>query len=197
LSSQAKKKSSGIKRTKIPLEVRIAVLTEAGYRCGNPTCPNILALDLHHMAQVSEGGGNVLENLLALCLNCHGLYHRGTIAKASIYAWKSVLVSLTRAFDVVAIDQLKFLSKPEVDELRVTGDGVLGFTRLIGAGLATFELTAQNGPLFNYSVTLTPTGKQLFSAWVSGNRTAVELALGAGLSETDGSTSEPQPKKGK
>ena len=196
MAKSANKKNSGIKRTKIPLDVRIAVLTEAGYRCGNPTCPNILALDLHHMAQVSEGGGNVLENLLALCLNCHGLYHRGTIAKESIYAWKSVLVSLTRAFDVEAIDQLKFLSKPEVDELRVDGSGVLSFARLIGAGLATFKLTLQNGPLFNYSISLTPTGKQLVSAWASGDRAAVKQALAGGLSQNNGSADKSASQKG-
>lgn len=130
------------------------------------------------MVQVSEGGGNVPENLLALCLNCHGLYHRGTIEKESIYVWKSILVSLTRAFDVGALDQLMFLNKPEIDKLRVTGDGVLGFMRLISAGLASFELKLQNGPLFIYSVNLTFAGKQLVSAWSSGNRAAVDAVLG-------------------
>jgi hypothetical protein len=177
LSKPAKKKSSR-KRTHIPLDVRVAVLTEAGYKCGSPRCHGILALDLHHIVQVSEGGGNVLENLLALCLNCHGLYHRGTISRESIYVWKSTLVSLLRAFDLVALDQLLFLNKPEVERSQVTGDGVLGFMRLVSAGLATFELTLQNGPLFTYSVSLTPTGKQLVSAWSFGDRNAVAKVLG-------------------
>jgi hypothetical protein len=177
LAKPAKKKSSRAKRTTIPLDVRAAVLTEAGYRCAVPTCRGILALDIHHMVQVSEGGGNVVGNLLALCLNCHGLYHRGTISKESIYVWKSVLVSLTRAFDVIALDQLVFLGKPETNDLRVSGDGILGFARLISAGLTTFELYRENGPLFVYTVSLTPSGKQLVSAWLSGNRAAVEKAI--------------------
>jgi hypothetical protein len=80
------------------------VLIEAGYRCGVPTCRNILAIDLHHMEEVREGGGNQAANLLALCPNCHALYHRGTIPKEAIYAWKQVLVSLSAAFDLKTID---------------------------------------------------------------------------------------------
>src|SRR5205807_407372 len=134
-----------IRRRALPQSTSLAVLTEAGYRCAVPTCRNILALDLHHMVQVSESGGNVVDNLLALCPTCHALYHRGTIKRESIYTWKALLVSLTRAFDVFALDQLLFLNKPEVNDLRVSGDGVLGFARLVSAGLATFQLVLQNG----------------------------------------------------
>jgi len=174
-----KKKSSKPKRDNIPLKVRVKVLTEAGYRCGVPTCRWILALDIHHMVEVAAGGGDVPENLLPLCPNCHALFHRGIIKRDSIYAWKALLVSLTRAFDVFALDQLLFLEKPAIAKLRVSGDGVLEFARLIGAGLATFELESQNGPLLLYSVNLTTSGKQLVSAWCSGNREAVKKVLGA------------------
>jgi hypothetical protein len=131
------------------------------------------------MVQVSYNGGNVPENLLPLCPTCHALYHRGTIKRESIYLWKGLLVSLTRAFDVFALDQLLFLNKPESDTLQVTGDGVLGFVRLISAGLANFELKAQNGPLLLYSINLTQPGRQLVSAWSTGDRAAVARALGS------------------
>jgi len=165
------------RRKLIPQDVKVTVLTEAGYRCAVPTCRGILALDLHHMVEVAAGGGNIAENLLPLCPTCHALYHRGTIKRESIYAWKAVLVSLTRAFDVVALDQLLLLGKPETANLRVSGDGVLTFARLIGAGLASFRLTIQNGPLLVYAVYLTEKGMQLLSAWTSGDRAAVEGAL--------------------
>jgi predicted restriction endonuclease len=77
--------------------VAVAVLTEAGYRCAVPTCRSILAIDLHHMEEVSEGGANAPGNLLALCPTCHALYHRGAIQRESIYTWKSILVSLSHA----------------------------------------------------------------------------------------------------
>ncbi len=165
------------KRKKIPFDVSIAVLTEAGYRCAVPTCRTILALDLHHMVEVHAGGGDVVENLLPLCPTCHALFHRGTINRQSIYAWKSLLISLTKAFDIFALDQLMFLTKPECAKLRVSGDGVLGFARLIAAGLASFSIAAQNGPLTYYSINLTNSGQQLVAAWSSGDRKAVQKVL--------------------
>jgi hypothetical protein len=173
----APSKKKGKSRKAIPFDVKIAVLTEAGYKCGVPNCRNVLALDLHHMEHVSEGGEDVLENLLALCSYCHDLYHRGEIKRESIFAWKSMLVSLTRAFDVAALDQLLFLNKPESASLLVSGDGVLSFARLIAGGLATFDLKLQNGPTVLYSISLTTSGKQLVSAWSKGDRKAVKKAL--------------------
>ncbi len=89
-------------RKKVPQKIVVAVLTEAGYRCAVPTCRTILAIDLHHMLEVSEGGGNEQGNLLPLCPTCHALYHRGEIKRESIYTWKSVLISLSQAFDLAA-----------------------------------------------------------------------------------------------
>jgi HNH endonuclease len=165
-------------RKKVPHNVTVAVLTEAGYRCAVPTCRTILAIDLHHMVEVAEGGGNEPSNLLALCPTCHALFHRGEIHRDSIYTWKSVLISLSQAFDLAALDQLLFLYRPEAANLRVSGDGVLQFSRLVAAGLATFQLVLANGPLLLYSVTLTPRGVLLISAWLRGDRKAVGEALG-------------------
>ena len=159
----------GPKRKAVPHHIVLQVLTEAGYKCGNPVCRNILAIDIHHMVEVSKGGGNTLANLLAL---------RGTILVESIYAWKLVLVSLGHAFDTAAIDDLLFLKATQASELRVSGDGVLKFSRLIGACMAEFKLAMQNGPLLLYQVGLTTRGNQLVDAWRSENREAVRLALG-------------------
>ncbi len=168
----------GEKRKAVPHHIVLQVLTEAGYKCGNPVCRNVLAIDIHHMEEVSKGGGNTLANLLALCSYCHDLYHRGTILIESIYAWKLVLVSLSHAFDSPTIDDLLFLKAPQTSELLVSGDGVLKFSRLIGSGMAEFKLAMQNGPLILYRVGLTQRGHQLVDAWRSGNREAVRLALG-------------------
>jgi hypothetical protein len=100
-----------MKRTAIPLEVKIQVLTESGYRCAVPTCRNILALDLHHIVEVKDEGPNDASNLLALCPTCHALYTRGTISKEAIYAWKTMLVALSHAFDQESISNLLFLDK--------------------------------------------------------------------------------------
>ena len=47
---------------------------EAGYKCGNPTCRNVITLELHHIEYVSDGGGDDPSNLLVLCPYCHSEY---------------------------------------------------------------------------------------------------------------------------
>jgi HNH endonuclease len=164
-------------RTAVPHEVAVAVLVESGYRCAVPTCRTILAIDPQHIIEISEGSGYAANNLLALCPTCHALYHSGVIRRDSLYTWKSVLVSMIQAFDVATADHLLFLNRPEAKSLRVSGDGVLQFSRLISAGLATFGVAMQNGPLILYWVTLTNKGKSLVDAWTSGNREAVARAM--------------------
>lgn len=180
-------------------DIRIQVLTEAGFRCAVPQCRNILALDMHHMEEVSTGGGDEATNLLSLCPTCHALYHRNIIPEESIYVWKSILVSLGHAFDREAIDHLLFLQKLESHAaqaasrteprpfgiwneraLAVSGDGVLRFARLIAAGLADFSMVPLSGTGL-YSLCLTDRGRSLIAAWLSGNREAVRTAL-SGLS---------------
>ena len=101
-------------RKAIPKPITVQVLTEAGYRCAVPTCRGILAIDMHHIIEVSVGGDNGPENLLALCPTCHALFHRGIISRDSIFAWKAMLVSLSHAFDTNTIDDLLFLAQPAV-----------------------------------------------------------------------------------
>jgi len=179
-------KGGAMARQRIPRSIMLEVLTEAGYRCAVPTCRTILAIDLHHLVQVADGGGNTLANLLALCPTCHGLFHRGTIARESLYSWKSLLVSLSRAFDIEPLDHLLFLARPEVGDLRISGDAVLKFSRLIAADLAEFSLVMQNGPLLLYAVRLTSKGRMLVKAWKSGNREAVQNALGSPDDSSEG-----------
>lgn len=165
-------------RKKPQREVVLTVLTESGYRCGVPTCRTILAIDLHHMEEVSEGGSNDASNLLPLCPTCHALFHRGVISRESIYTWKAALVALNGAFDVEAIDNLLFLKKlPSNTPFAVSGDGVLKFARLIAADLVAFKLIVRNGPLFAYQVTLSSKGQFLVDAWQSGNRQALHQVL--------------------
>jgi HNH endonuclease len=165
-------------RKAVPKATAIQVLTEAGYRCAVPTCRQILAIDIHHMVEVSEGGGNEPENLLPLCPTCHALHHRGTIPSDAIYAWKATIVSLSQAFDTQAIDDLLFLANPDVANNLLVCDGVARFSRLIGAGLARFAVDMRNGPLIMYHIGLTDKGAHLIEAWQSGNRELLKQMMG-------------------
>ena len=172
-------------RKKLSLSTVTLVLTEAGYRCAVPTCRGILALDMHHLWEVSVGGGDELANLIALCPTCHALYHRGTISQESIYAYKSMLVAIGRAFDVEAIDRLLFLSMCPKDYLVLSGDGVLHFSRLIAAGLVSVEQKANNAwQLVTYAVNISPKGRMLMHAWQQGDRSTIAIALGPPISES-------------
>ena len=178
----AKKITKGRERDNLPLNTRLIVLTEGGYRCAVPTCRNILALDMHHIWEVSAGGGDDPENLIALCPTCHALYHRGTIQPDAIYTYKSMLVAITRAFDLEAIDRLLFLESFEEDFLIVSGDGLLHFGRLIAAGLASAELKSNNNwQVVTYAVNISAKGRQLVEAWKQGDRTRVKQVIGGPL----------------
>lgn len=173
-------------RKKIPLQVQHAVLIESGYRCAVPTCRGILAIDLHHIVEVSEGGGDDTGNLLALCPTCHALYHRGTYTRDAIYAWKGVVVALNQAFDRDAVDLLLFLGTGDtVAQLRVDGTGVLRFARLIAAGLVGFAVSIVNGPLILYQVGFTQKGLAFVNAWKRGDRAAFAAALAYGAANTE------------
>jgi HNH endonuclease len=167
-----------VERKKVSLRVKTEVLTEAGYRCAVPSCRTLLLLDLHHMYQVSEGGGDTTENLIPLCPNDHARYHRGEIPKEAIFAYKSILVAISRAFDLESMDRLLFLEALSKDFLKISGDGVLIFGRLIAAGLASVKLKANNNDLIvTYTVNVSQKGRLLVNAWRSGDHAEIARAV--------------------
>ena len=179
MAKMSKKAGKPRERENLPLKTRVIVLMEAGYRCAVPTCRNILALDMHHIWEVSAGGGNDPSNLVALCPTCHALYHRGTISADAIYAYKAMLVAITRAFDVEAIDRLLFLNSCPKDFLVVSGDGLLHFGRIIAAGLASVQQKANNNwQIVTYAVNITDKGQQFIEAWKQGDRTRLKKVMG-------------------
>jgi hypothetical protein len=172
------KKRKPVERKNLSLQTRTIVLTEAGYRCAVPRCRNVIAMDIHHIWEVSVGGGDDPENLIALCPYCHSLYHRGTISADSVYAWKAMLVAISRAFDLDAVDKLLFLSPLTKDFLIVSGDGVLTFSRLIAAGLASVTQKANNNfQLVTYAINITEKGKLLIEAWKLGDRNKLKVII--------------------
>ena len=129
-------------RKKIPLQTKIDVLVEAGYRCGNPACGIVLTPDIledHHIQSVAEGGGNEVSNLLALCPLCHALYTKKKISLDAIRHWKRMLVALNHAYSRESMDLLLFLVGNEWSGTCYTSDGVSKFAGLIVAGLVTAE----------------------------------------------------------
>jgi len=171
------------KRKKASLSSKIQVLTECGYRCAVPTCRNILALDLHHIIEVSEGGGDGPDNLIALCPTCHALFHRGEISRESIKIWKGMLITLNRAFDQDAIGTLLFLSEygstswgsGDTRKLLLSPDAVFGQRRLIVADLVDYWKPSPQRD--GYLLCLTPKGDVVAESWKNGAKESLAEAL--------------------
>ena len=174
-----------VKRKKITSSIRQELLIEAGYRCSVPTCRTILAIDLHHIIEVAEGGGNERSNLIVLCPTCHALFHRNEISREANRVWKGVIVSLNEGFDRETKDKLLFLSMENRPKL-YSSDGVLHFANLIAAGLAKCgNPRIEPHALSNvadmskttWPIELTERGKLLVEAWQKGNPKALKKAL--------------------
>lgn len=166
-------------RTKLPLQVRHQLLMESGYKCGNPACRNVITLELHHIQYVSERGGDDPTNLLVLCPYCHSMHHAGHIPMEAIRLWKGLLVALNQGFDRQSLDLLLFLHKSQAIQIWLSGDGLVAFAGLIGAGLVaiaetnwSFRAPGDPGRMFHQSshkLSLTEKGKLLVEAWLAGN----------------------------
>ena len=166
------------RRKKLSLAEKHDVLMEAGYRCGNPRCPVILAVNIlqdHHIVHVSEGGGNQLWNLLALCPNCHALYHANQISREAIRHWKGLLSALNHAFDRRGMELLRFLHKTRNNPVRLwhSADALLQYAGLLSAGLVKLgdqkEATPMQLPESRHQVLLSERGEQLLDAWMAGD----------------------------
>lgn len=176
-------------RRPISQTIRREVLTEAGYRCAVPTCRTILAIDLHHVVRVAENGPNTTHNLIALCPNCHRLYHRGEIDAEAIRVWKGMLVTLNRAFDKDAMDMLLFLAlEGDKRPIGYNQSDVLQYRSLIVSGLVEMEKIPQpKGGIRvgsyagrDFTLNLTYRGRTVIEAWKAGDKVALQRALAEG-----------------
>jgi hypothetical protein len=163
-------------RANLSRVVRQQVLTESGYRCANPTCGVVLAMNLHHLEHVAEGGGDVVENIIALCPNCHTLHHNGHIERAALVVWKSILQLKSSPFDRDTFKLLHMVSKMPGGIIKLSGDGLLFFGQaLISGYIETRERpnsllqspTSGSTPLC-YEVSLTTKGRGALENWLAG-----------------------------
>jgi hypothetical protein len=97
-----------------------------------------------------------------------------------------MLVALSRGFDLEAVDRLLFLLMCEKDFLVVSGDGLVRFSRLIAAGLASVEQKANNNwQIVSYAINISKRGKQIIEAWKSGDRLRLKQTLGGPIPGLD------------
>ena len=141
--------------------------------CANPRCRTILALDLHHLVQVKNGGTNSPPNLLALCANCHALHHRKVIAATALRVWKAMLTALNvvNRANVDLLLQVHRMSKdPLLKSIKFSGDSLLTLAPLLSAGLvkiASGQISSSAPALLELA--LTERGHAIVDAWLAGD----------------------------
>ncbi len=184
-------------RKAIPEATKRAVLLEAGYSCSNPTC-HVPLLHTHHIEYVQNGGGDVEDNLIALCPNCHAMVHNKTIPLEAVQTWKTMLVAANHAWTKETLNNLLFLDTSLAESLYLTGDGVVRFSDLIVSGLAEAEhvscvgdtsyvftiksnfpvaIPASEMTKLAYKMKLTNRGRALVNAWKKGDLKNLQNAL--------------------
>ena len=166
--------SSQRNRSSILQSTHDEVLREAGYKCANPTCRNIITLQLHHIIWVKDGGENSALNLIALCGHCHDMHTHKHIPHSAIVHWKGMLHALNYAFSKESMDLLLFLFLRGDQPHLYTADGVLRFAGLFAGGLVEFgdqmcEETFANILDSRHVVQLSDKGRHLVEAWREGN----------------------------
>ena len=166
------------------------MLAEAGHKCANPNCRNVITLDLHHITWVKDGGGNVVSNLIALCPYCHALHTRGHIGREAIETWKYLLESLNNP-NRASADLLLVLYREDRDKAAAgqnhvpfcfTGDSLPGLAGLMNSGLVRISRRIANyghfgGGMPYFHVEVAPKGRALVDAWLKGNHVASAKAL--------------------
>ena len=55
------------------------VLRRDGWCCATPGCPHKIWLHLHHLIPYSQGGPTLAQNVLGICVACHGNVHGGLL----------------------------------------------------------------------------------------------------------------------
>lgn len=63
-----------MKRKAIPRKIRDFILVASKHQCSICQAKTV---EVHHIVPVSKGGTNNLENLMAVCPNCHTNFHEG------------------------------------------------------------------------------------------------------------------------
>lgn len=164
-------------RQSIPIETHRQVLHEAGYRCANPACRMVLAMNIHHLDPVSNGGSSTFDNLVALCPNCHTLHHQNVIPHDSLRAWKILLLSLNEAFDRKAVDILLALRK--IHKINLKGEGMLEIAGLISSDLVKWKQHHTD----SFDIMLSQRGSIFLEAWVSGRLSEAISAGGEAFSK--------------
>jgi hypothetical protein len=147
-----------VNRPTIPADVIRAVLVEAGHRCAIPTC-RATTTEVAHIESWATSQDNSLENLIALCPNCHTRFdQKKDIDAKSMRIYKRNLALLNyrygdlerRVFEFVARSDARIFVVGAGGDLQLANaarDGLIKVTPSYSYGL---DVTLVNGNKINF-----------------------------------------------
>lgn len=68
----------------IPLKTQKRIFQEANSQCAFCHESSVEALEIHHINERANGGGNEPENLILVCANCHEKITNGSLTRSSV-----------------------------------------------------------------------------------------------------------------
>jgi HNH endonuclease len=113
-----------VQRDSVPVEIKRAVLVEAGHRCAIPTC-RATTTEIAHIVPWAKSFDNSFENLIALCPNCHTRFdQKKEIDHLAVKMYKQNLGILNNRYGEFERRLFEFLAKSDerVFVLGVGGD---------------------------------------------------------------------------
>jgi HNH endonuclease len=150
-------------RDTIPVDVKRAVLVEAGHRCAIPTC-RATTTEIAHIIPWAETQDSAFVNLIALCPNCHTRFdQKKEIDRLSIKMYKHNLGILNnrygeferRLFGVLAVSGERVFVVGAGGDLLVANavnDGFFEDKNVEGVGL---DISGSNGFRKNFPMSFT------------------------------------------
>lgn len=102
----------------IPARTRKLIFQEANSSCPFCSEKNVDTLEIHHIYERANKGGNEPENLILVCANCHASIKNCTISKSEVIAKKYSLMQ-------------NYVSKKEVS----SAAKIINFTNSINSGI--------------------------------------------------------------
>jgi hypothetical protein len=152
-----------MQRDKVPADIKRAVLVEAGHRCAIPTC-RATTTEIAHIVPWAESHNNSIENLIALCPNCHTRFdQKKEIDRQSVQMYKHNLGILNnrygeferRLFEILAKTGERVFVLGAAGDLLVANavkDGFFEDKHVEGMG---FQVQSSNGFSKNFPMTFT------------------------------------------
>jgi HNH endonuclease len=152
-----------MERVAVPLDIKRAVLVEAGHRCAIPTC-RATTTEIAHIVPWAESKDNSFENLIALCPNCHTRFdQKKEIDRQSMRMYKHNLGILSnrygefemRLFEILAKTGERVFVLGAAGDLLVANavkDGFFEDKHVEGPG---FEVKSDTGISKNFPMTFT------------------------------------------